>query len=117
MNGDTIILAAFCVFIVLLGVRMKQRYAEWKKNQVQLDPEVARKESKIRYWFTIIQLVVLGALMVYMTPSLMKDFTGAGSGNFVNVVLRCLIFICTIYIFIWGVRRLLSRRNKENREE
>lgn len=116
MGGDTLILAAFCVFIIILGVRMKQRHAEWKKNQAQLQPQDARKESKIRYWFTIIQLVVLGALMVYMVPGLVSDFTSGGSGDLVNIVLRCLIFICTIYIFIWGVSRLLSRRNKENNE-
>lgn len=117
MSGDTLILAAFCVFVVLLGMRMKQRFAEWKRNKGQVSAEDSRKESAIRRWFAVIQLVVLGGLLVYMIPALFKDLRSPDEGNMVNLILRCLIFVFTIYILIWGIIQTCRRKDKENVEK
>lgn len=117
MSGDTLILAAFCVFVVLLGMRMKQRFAEWKRNKGQVSAEDSRKESAIRRWFAGIQLVVLGGLLVYMIPALFRDLRSPDEGNMVNLILRCLIFVFTIYILIWGTIQTCRRKDKENVEK
>lgn len=111
MSGDTLILAAFCVFVLLLGMRMRQRYAEWKKagHEGRLDA----KESRLRSIITILQLLVLGGLMIYMIPVLIRDFSQPIGEAGVNLFLRCLIFIFTIYILVWGLIQLSRQRNKE----
>lgn len=107
MSGDTLILGAFCIFILLLGFRMKQRYAEWK--QAERQKKLNGHESRLRRIVTIVQLVVLAGLMVYMIPVLVRDFSHLEQVGGVNLFLRCLIFVFTIYILIWGIIRLRKR--------
>lgn len=109
MSGDTIIFIAFCLFILLLGSRFRQRISESKGGR----PEMKRR---VRF-FSIIQLVVLGGLMIYMVPLLIRDFSGPGQAPVTSVILRCLIFVFTIYIFVTGCMRLCGRKDQENAEE
>ena len=91
MSGDTLILGAFCIFILLLGFRMKQRYREWK--QAERQKKMDGSASRLRRIVTIVQLVVLAGLMVYMIPILFRDFSHLEEVGRVNLFLRCLIVI------------------------
>lgn len=135
MDRDTLILVAFCIFALLLGMRLKQRLGAWKKqkNEVKMNknqrPKMAhaeepaevrakrlRREKRIRR-FTIVQLLVLLGLMIYMVPALIKDFMVPGRVDVSNLFLRCLIFIFTIYIFILGYIKVFGRKQKEEGSE
>lgn len=109
MSGDTIIFIAFCLFILLMGSRFRQRIRESKGTR----PEMKRR---VRL-FSMIQLIVLGGLLIYMIPLLIKDFSGQGQLVMTSVILRCLIFVFTIYIFVTGCMRLFGRKDQENAEE
>lgn len=132
MSRDTLILAAFCVFAFLVGMRIKQRFGMWKnrnatspirKNQrpkmahAEEPPEVKarrlRREQRVRF-FTIAQLFVLGGLMIYMIPALVRDMTVPGRVDGSNLFLRCLIFVFTIYIFLLGYFKVTKRKDKED---
>lgn len=135
MSKDTLIFVAFCVFAFLVGMRMKQRWSEWRKKkqpEVRVNknqrpktehadepPEVKarrlRRESRVRF-FTIAQLFVLAGLMFYMVPALVRDFMLPGRVDAMNIILRCLIFVFTIYIFILGYIKVFRRKNKEDSE-
>lgn len=136
MSKDTLIFVAFCVFAFLVGMRMKQRWSDWKKKKqpeerisknqrpkaVPADepPEVKarrlRREGRVRF-FTIAQLFLLGGLMFYMVPALVRDFMLPGRVDATNIILRCLIFVFTIYIFILGYVKVFRRKNKGDSEE
>lgn len=136
MGRDTFILVAFCIFAFLLGLRLKQRWGEWKqkktpeerirKNQrskmavTEEPPEVKarriRREKRTRF-FTIAQLFVLVGLMIYMIPALVKDFMMPGQVDAMNLILRCLIFVFTIYVFILGYIKIFNRKTKQTQEE
>ena len=136
MSKDTLIFVAFCVFAFLVGMRMKQRWSDWKKKKqpeerisknqrpkaVPADepPEVKarrlRREGRVRF-FTIAQLFLLGGLMFYMVPALVRDFMLPGRVDSTNIILRCLIFVFTIYIFIQGYVKVFRRKNKGDSEE
>ncbi len=119
MSKDTLMLVAFCLFVLLLGMRMKQRYAEWKSEKDGSGsvpgtfPERKRGNKRRRLLF-VIQLFVLGGLLVYMTPILIRDFIGPDQVAPVNLFLRCLIFIFTIYIFVFGCRKAFRQKDKGN---
>lgn len=135
MNMDTFIFVAFCVFAFLLGMRLKQRWSDRRKKKqpeervnknqrskaayVDEPPEVKarrlRRESRVRF-FTIAQLFVLAGLMFYMVPSLVRDFMLPGRVDAVNIILRCLIFVFTIYIFVLGYVKVSRRKNKGDSE-
>lgn len=132
MSKDSLIFAAFCIFAFLVGLRLKQRWDASRKGQQPKDkinknqrPKVAledepeeirvkrlRRESRVRF-FTIAQLFVLGGLMIYMIPALVRDFMVPGRVEATNIFLRCLIFVFTIYIFIIGYLKVFGRKNKE----
>ena len=136
MSKDTLIFVAFCVFAFLVGMRMKQRWSDWKKKKqpeerinknqrskaVPADepPEVKarrlRREGRVRF-FTIAQLFLLGGLMFYMVPALVRDFMLPGRVDATNIILRCLIIVFTIYIFILGYVKVFRRKNKGDSEE
>lgn len=136
MGRDTFIFVAFCVFAFLVGMRIKQRWSEWQKRnkpeekvhknqrpkmaQTDEPPEITvrrlRRESRVRF-FTIAQLIVLGGLMIYMAPALVRDFMLPGRVDAVNIFLRCLIFVFTIYIFILGYMKVFRRKDRENTEK
>lgn len=135
MSRDLFVLIAFCVFIFLLAMRMWQRFADRQKRKqespeekisvpepeaTQAPPEVKakimRRGKRIRI-LTIIQLVVLGGLMAFMTPALFRDFADPGRGDTMSLVLRCLIFISTIYVFILGCLEIFGRKGRDNRQE
>ncbi len=133
MNWDIYIFIAFCVFMLLVGMRLKQRLSGGKKaksvsgirknqrpkmaaNLAEEPPLVRekriRREKRVRF-FTIAQLVVLFGLMVFMLPALVKDFMLPEAINWPNFFLRCLIFIFTIYIFILGFLKVFGRGKQE----
>ena len=74
-----------------------------------------RREKRVRF-FTIAQLFVLGGLMIYMIPALVRDFMVPGRVDAMNMILRCLIFLFTIYIFILSYLKLFGKKGKEDRE-
>lgn len=130
MSRDTFIFIAFCVFLVLAGFRVKQRISGWKQQRqtgvagkketktgaTEEPPEVkekrVRREKRVRF-FTIAQLVVLAGLMVYMIPALVQDFMYPGRVDSMNLILRCLIFVFTIYIFILAYLKIFAKKQTE----
>lgn len=112
MNGDTLILAAFVVFVLLLGWRVKARYAELQEREQQAPPEERGRFAHARKWWKAIQLLVLCGLLAYMVPFLWSDFHHLEEQKTIDVVLRCLIFVFTIYVLGWEVVRLIQQKNK-----
>ncbi len=128
MNRDTFILIAFVAFVFLLVLRIKQRWTEGKlarEEDINCVPAKGREEAEIeekdgdrkvlrkrlrRIW-TFLQLVVLGGLIVYMTVTLINDFSLPGRGEVKDLILRCLIFVFTIYIFISSSIRYFGRKH------
>ena len=132
MNRDTFILIAFVAFVFLVGIRIRQRWAENKssrKEDMNRMPEEGKEEipdkgedrkilrKRLRRLFTLLQLLVLGGLIVYMAVALVDDFNLPERGETKNLILRCLIFVFTIYIFISRGRDLLRQRVKGNKKK
>lgn len=137
MNWDIYIFIAFCVFMLMVGMRFRQRWLDRKKpadapriNKNQR-PKMAettteeppfvrerriRREKRVRF-FTIAQLVVLFGLMVFMLPSLVRNIMVPQTINFPNFFLRCFIFVFTIYIFFLGYTKVFGRKSKEKEKE
>lgn len=124
---DTVVFIAFCVFVLLLGIRIKQRWQSGKKETPVSEEEEMPKNSiawnnrlkkkRRRFIFLWIQLMVLAGLSVYMIPFLIRDFTAGNSTPLVNIILRCLIFVFTIYIFGSVCVKVFCKRNKANIEK
>ena len=121
MDRDTLIFIAFCVFILLLGVRFWQQLRE-RTERTEADRSIADEavplpaKSRRRY-FILIQVIVLGGLLIYMLSWLIRDFKGAEPVLNAGFILRCLIFVFTIYIFISRGRDLLRQRVKGNKKK
>ena len=134
MGRDFYILIAFCVFMFMLGVRLKRRWNNRKqktahtrinKNQrpkmaASDEPPLVRetrlrRERRTRY-FTIILLFVLFGLMVFMIPALIRDLMQPEGLEISNLFLRCLIFVFTIYIFVLGYLKVFRKKGKVNQE-
>lgn len=126
---DTVIFIAFCFFVVFLGGRIKQGGLPVRKGQTPEEtpfsegaevagPPVVQKscggKNRRRFIFLLIQLIVLAVLMIYMIPFLIRDFTQGESTDYLHVILRCLIFVFTIYIFVSGVIKVFCKGNKAN---
>ncbi len=128
MDRDTLMLIAFCAFLLLVGIRLKQQLTERKKQNRPLDvnaspaervPERSVAKSRIyrrRIW-EIVQLLVVGGLLLYMSVVLIGDFNRPVSMQWKEIFLRCLIFIVSIYIFILTWIRVFKPKNKQNTEE
>ena len=115
MDRDTLIFIAFCVFILLLGVRFWQQLRE-RTERTEADRSIADEAVPLpaksrRCYFILIQVIVLGGLLIYMLPWLIRDFKGAEPVLNAGFILRCLIFVFTIYIFISRGRDLLRQRS------
>lgn len=112
MNADVLMLIAFCLFIVLLGVRMKQYYS--KKDETVFLEGKNRGISNWRRWIIVIQLFLLGGFSVYMFFVILHDVV---RNNYSSLtLLRCVIWLLTIVFLIWQVARLLREyRKKRNR--
>ncbi len=130
MNWDNYIFIAFCVFMLLVGMRWRQRWKKANKKSTEgrvpknQRPKVAaigeseevrkrrlQRERRVRL-FTIIQLVVLFGLMVFMIPALMKDIADPGGIVWQNFLLRALIFLFTIYVFIIGYIKVFRKKSE-----
>lgn len=126
MNRDTFILIAFVAFVFLVGIRIRQRWAENKSSRKEdmnrmseegkeeipdkgEDRKILRK--RLRRLFTLLQLLVLGGLIVYMAVALVDDFSLPERGETKNLILRCLIFVFTIYIFISSSSGYFGRKH------
>ena len=95
MDRDTLIFIAFCVFILLLGVRFWQQLRE-RTERTEADRSIADEAVPLpaksrRCYFILIQVI--------------------------GFILRCLIFVFTIYIFISRGRDLLRQRVKGNKKK
>ena len=116
MDRDTLIFIAFCVFILLLGVRFWQQLRERTDRSIADEAVPLPAKSRRRY-FILIQVIVLGGLLIYMLSWLIRDFKGAEPVLNAGFILRCLIFVFTIYIFISRGRDLLRQRVKGNKKK
>ncbi|MGL5681867.1 MAG: hypothetical protein ACRDDZ_02290 [Marinifilaceae bacterium] len=130
MDKDLFIFIAFCVFMFMAGMRLRQRFKERKqeasqniqKNQrskmarMPEDPEMMRKrinrEKRIRR-FTILQMVILFALMILMIPVLTRDIASLDTVNITDFVLRSLIFIFSIYIFVFSYIKVFGKKKEQ----
>ncbi len=130
MSQETFILVGLCVFMFLLGIRLKQRFsrkeapkvsARIRKNQrskiaVTEEPPLVkerrlRRERRTRY-FTFVLLVVLFGLMVFMIPALVRDINVPERVYSSNFFLRCFIFVFTIYVFVLAYIKLFSPKKR-----
>lgn len=121
MDRDTLIFIAFCAFVLLLGLRaglqFRDRTEKSETERTAAGKTVQRPEKSRRRFFSLVQVIVLGGLLIYMVPLLIRDFNGTGPTPDGGFVLRCLIFVFTIYIFISRGRRLFRQRVKGNRKK
>lgn len=130
MNMDTFIFVGFCIFMLLVGMRLKQRFGEKrKKEEARInknqrpkmantdEPEAVREHRERRErrtrLFTIIQMIVLFGLMVFMIPALVRDLMAFSTIDKMNLFLRCFIFIFTIYIFILSYLKVFQKKKEE----
>lgn len=129
MNRDLFVFIAFCVFMLLVGIRLKQRFGEKKlqkedtiaKNQrpkyarMDEDPEIKQKrknrERRIRR-FTLLQMVVLFVLIIFMIPALVRDILLISDIDIPNLFLRCIIFIFSIYIFVLSYLKVFGKKQE-----
>ena len=105
MDIDILILVAFCFFIVLVGIRLKQLRIE---NQTQATSTLRSNYRKV---FKYLQCLVLLGLAVYMIPLLWADFQQFPSMKGFEFFLRCLIFLITIYVLIIKIQSFFKSRN------
>lgn len=121
MDRDTLIFIAFCVFILLSGVRfwqqLRERAVKTEADRSAADETVPLPAKSRRRYFILIQVTVLGGLLIYMVPWLIRDFKGAESVLNTGFILRCLIFVFTIYIFVSRGRGVLRQCVKGNRKK
>lgn len=128
MSRDLYIFIAFCIFMLMVGMRLRKR---WNSRQEKIGrrpvrknqrPKMAaaeepdfvkerrlRRERRTRY-FTIVLLVVLFGLLIFMIPALVRDLWVPDKTEFSNLFLRCLIFILTIYIFVLGYLKVFKKK-------
>lgn len=121
MDRDTLIFIAFCVFILLLGVRFWQQFREravkMEADRIAADETVPLPAEGRRHYFILIQVIVLGGLLIYMVSRLIRDFKEAEPVLNAGFILRCLIFVFTIYIFVSRGRGVLRQYVKGNRKK
>ena len=110
MDRDTVILGAFCLFIVLLIFR-------GKLHTMRDGREDAGHVTRYRSVFALLRWVVLGCLLIYMVSVVWKEADFWKELGTAEIFLRCLIFVFTIYIFISDTRSLLRRRNRGDAEK
>lgn len=101
MNRDALMLGAFALFLILVVILWRKTCNE-KQKQTTLF--VGRRRI-----FKIIQLLILFGLLIYMIPLLWMDLQDVAQIVWSEFLLRCLIFVITIYILFLGIRRLLGK--------
>ena len=122
---DTVIFIAFCVFLFLVGYRLRQRFRKVRLSEDTLlqksrpsleqeEPEIVRerrrgREERTRR-FTIAMLCVLFLLMAFMIPMLMRDVQRFGQIDKMNFIMRIVIFLFTLYVFVLGYLKIFSKR-------
>ena len=122
---DTVIFIAFCVFLFLVGYRLRQRFRKVRISEDTLlqksrpsleqeEPEIVRerrrgREERTRR-FTIAMLCVLFLLMAFMIPMLMRDVQRFGQIDKMNFIMRIVIFLFTLYVFVLGYLKIFSKR-------
>lgn len=105
MDRDTVILGAFCLFVVLVVLRGRLR-------GMRDGQEDTGNVTRYRSVLALLRWVVLGCLLIYMVSVVCKDADFWKELGTAEIFLRCFIFIFTIYIFISDTRSLLRRRNR-----
>lgn len=110
MDRDTVILGAFCLFVVLVVFRGKLHARRDGREDVG---NVTRYRSVL----ALIRWMVLGCLLIYMVSVGWKEADFWKGLGMAEIFLRCLIFILTIYIFISDTRSLFRRRNQGDEEK
>lgn len=133
MNQDTVVFIAFCLFAGLLGLRWRLGWPEKRagkhteRTAGETGPETAgpgkpvreqndgQGRERLRRFFRVVQLLVLAGLMMGMSFALIRDFADVRLPFSPRLILRCLIFVCTIYIFAAGCKRVFVRKNQGKR--
>lgn len=122
---DTVIFIAFCVFLFLVGYRLRQRFRKVRISEDTLlqksrpsleqeEPEIVRerrrgREERTRR-FTIAMLCVLFLLMAFMIPMLVRDVQRFEQIDKMNFIMRVVIFLFTLYVFVLGYLKIFSKR-------
>ncbi len=122
---DTVIFIAFCVFLFLVGYRLRQRFRKVRISEDTLlqksrpsleqeEPEIVRerrrgREERTRR-FTIAMLCVLFLLMAFMIPMLVRDVQRFEQIDKMNFIMRIVIFLFTLYVFVLGYLKIFSKR-------
>ena len=112
---DTVIFIAFCVFLFLVGYRLRQRFRKVRISEDTLlqksrpsleqeEPEIVRerrrgREERTRR-FTIAMLCVLFLLMAFMIPMLVRDVQRFEQIDKMNFIMRVVIFLFKIYVLV-----------------
>ena len=111
MNMDVFIFVAFCIFLLLIILRLKDKLSSKSDLQEVESYETGIKVKSIRTWWLIIQLLVLCALLVPMTKYLYEDFMHLDNRSFMEVGVRVLLFVFAIILLITRITRLFRHRN------
>ncbi len=123
---DTVIFIAFCVFLFLVGYRLRQRFQKARISEDTLlqksrrsleqeegEPEIVRERRRRREErtrrFTIAMLCVLFLLMAFMIPMLVRDVQRFGQIDKMNFIMRVVIFLFTLYVFVLGYLKIFSK--------
>ena len=112
MNLDTLMSVAFGIFIVLLIWRMRERLKENSEKQECKTDENKSGWANFRKWWRIVQLVILCGLLFYMMPLLWKDFQFFEERDSIQVALRCLVFVFTIYVIFVRIGKCIKEYRK-----
>lgn len=115
MNLDTLMLVAFGIFIVLLVWRARERLKEGSENHEYKINKTKSVWDIPRKWWMIVQVVILSGLLFYMLPLLWKDFQLLEECDVVQVALRCLVFIFTIYILFVRIGKWLKEHRTNSK--
>lgn len=103
MDRDIFMLVAFGIFVVLVIMRIIQR----RRVCGQEVPRIVLSRRDV--WqrrFAFLRLVVLACLLVWMVSLLVEDVTFFRGAIVPRFLLRCLIFVLTIYMFILTLFKL-----------
>ena len=100
-----------------IRMTLRERTERTEADRSIADEAVPLPAKSRRRYFILIQVIVLGGLLIYMLSWLIRDFKGAEPVLNAGFILRCLIFVFTIYIFISRGRDLLRQRVKGNKKK
>ena len=106
MDIDNLIFGAFCLFLLLLGIRI------WHSRKEKSDEPSIENNTPRRRIIKIIQWIVLFGLLIYMLPLMCEDLSDFTKIKWDAFFLRCLIFVITIYMLALNIKGLWHTKKK-----